>query len=117
MTTKAMTLQLGVFQAINNIQRNIGSFLSTFTNTNNSLSSNDTTIATSGTYSFSPISGNALTVIYVSAPVTVTVNFVNGAGTFTQTLNSLLILDSQVLSITLNNNLAGAPVDAVIING
>ena len=117
MTIKAMTLNLGVFQSVNNIQRNIGSFLSTFQNTNNSLSVSDATVLANATYSYSPVAGNALTVINVTSPVTVTVNFSNGGDTFTQTLNSLLVLDSQVLSVIINNNLSGTSVDVAIING
>ncbi len=116
MTTKATSVQLALYQVINNIKRNIGSFVATFQNTNNAITSSDHTLDINGSMSFTPTAGNAITAISVSDVVTLTLNFANG-GSFTQRLNKILIIDSEILSFTIDNTLSGTSVDVAIING
>lgn len=114
--SKATAVQLAVYHVTNNIKRNVGAFMASFINTNDALASIYSSVAPSGVYPYTPPAGNKALIVSVSAPIQVTIVFDFNNETITQTVNSLLVLDTEVTSIEFNNA-SGSPVDIAIISG
>ncbi len=116
-SAKALLLQVETFLANNNVKQSIGTF-----NINVQKDTADirqiTTVVTAngGSYTFTPGSGNTLTVIKVSKPMLADVTFSDSGG-FSQTINEILILDTEVSQIVLTNENASDDAELVIING
>ena len=116
MSTQAVIAQINIYQAINNIKRNIGAFLATVNNSNGTIITNNSQVLPSGTVNYTPPAGNAVTIISCSAPLTVTITPVSGSP-FVQTITSLMYVDYSIASLSFTNPSSTLSPNLIIING
>jgi len=116
-SAKALLLQVNAFLANNNVRKNIGTFSINVQKDTADIRQISTVVtANGGTYTFAPGSGNKLTVISVSKPMLADVTFLNSGG-FSQTINEILVLDTEVTQIVFTNQNLSDDAELVIING
>jgi uncharacterized protein YaiE (UPF0345 family) len=112
---------LNLFRTDNNIKRSLASLVGAVLSSDN-VTSTAVTIAGSGTYTFTPASPNQLVVVGCSSPVVadVTIPAAGGGtpagGSFTKTIQSLLVLDVGVTSIVFTNPTSD-PLNLVLVSG
>lgn len=114
---KSIVIQLNAFLAENNIKRNIGSFASNVANANGDTRTINTLVLYGGgTYSYTAIAGNLITICKCNGPLTIDVTLA-AAGVFTDLMTAMLLLDMEVTSIVFTNNSVDTNVNLVIISG
>lgn len=102
--TKAILFDLRAYVADNNVRRSVASFSINYGSTAEALSLNTFAVALgSTTVVTSPMNPSTVTMLRTSQPVNVVITFRN-ASTLTTSVKKLLVLDSDVLSISITNN-------------
>jgi hypothetical protein len=118
--TKALLLNVGVFEAHNSVRKSKGAYSLNYQNTANNISTVEVDVEGGAGFTFqSPINPSSLTMIRASGgPVlaTVVLGVVNGVRTAEETISVVIsqffILDDNVQSVTVTNQ----GVDTVIVS-
>jgi len=102
MADKAVLLDLGVYVADNNVRRSVASFRVNSQSANGDVSQRDTNVLPDGgTWAFTSIPDNLLTVIKVSKPVLAEIN--QGSTSFSLVINSLYVMSDAFDDLLLTN--------------
>lgn len=103
MSNKAVLLDLGVFIADNNVRRNVASLRVNAQSLNGEVNTRDTNVLPDGgTFSYTSIPDNSLTLIKASKPVTADIN--QGSTTYTVVINSLYVTTDAITGVVLTND-------------
>jgi hypothetical protein len=103
MSTKAILLQLSAYLSVNNVKRNIGSFVANIQNENQDVTTISTAVLkNNGTYSFTPQSDNKIVAIICSKPLNMNLTFA-GSGGITKTVTEMFVTDIEVADIIFEN--------------
>lgn len=113
MADKAILLDLGVFLADNNVRRNIATVRVNAQSTNGDVNQRDTNVLPGGSYSYTSLTPNKLTVIKASKPVLAEIN--QGSTSYSVVINSLYVTSDAFTSLVLNNSSISEPSQVTII--
>lgn len=103
MSNKAVLLDLGVFIADNNVRRNVASLRVNAQSANGEVNTRDTNVLPSGgTFTYTSIPDNSMTLIKVSKPVTADIN--QGSTTYSVVINSLYVTTDAITGVVLTND-------------
>lgn len=103
-STRALLTVLNVYLADNNVRRTIGAFSANFNNANQNFQQIDTLVlAAGGTYNFTAVAGNLITVVATNVTLSANVALAGGGG-WIKNISSLLVVDFEVTSIAFTNN-------------
>lgn len=102
MADKAVLLDANVFLADNNVRRSIASFRVNASSLNGDVGQRDTNVLPDGgTWAYTSIPDNIMTIIKVSKPVEAEIN--QGATSFKVVINSILVLSDLFTDLVLTN--------------
>lgn len=116
-TTRSLMTQVNIYETINNIKRNISSFVLSVLNTNGKFSSTSVTLAPSASVTPTLPTGNGVVLLHTDSPVQVVLTLANAAGVSTFTVTSFLYLDYEVASLVITNESTSLTANVVVING
>lgn len=103
MANKAVLLDLGVFIADNNVRRNVASLRVNAQSVNGEVNTRDTNVLPDGgTFSYTSIPDNSLTLIKVSKPVTADIN--QGSTSYTVVISSMYVTTDAIEGVVLTND-------------
>lgn len=102
MANKSILVDLGVYLADNNVRRNIADFRVNSGSIDSAVAQVDTNVLPAGSYSFTGVPNNVLTVVRTTKPLVANVN--QGSTSFAMTVNSLLVLTDEIAGITFQND-------------
>lgn len=102
MADKAVLLDMGVFIADNNVRRNIASFRVNSPSLNGDVAQRNTNVLPDGgTWAYTSVPDNLLTVIKVSKPVQAEIN--QGSTSYAIVINSIFVLSDMFDDLVLTN--------------
>jgi hypothetical protein len=113
--TKAILFDLRAYVADNNLRRSVASFSINYGSTAEALSLNTFVVALASTVVVtSPMNPSTVTMLRTSQPINATLTFRNSS-TLTTPIKKLLVLDSDVASISITNNVSNTEAAKVTV--
>lgn len=102
--TKAVLVSMNLEIATNNVRQNVANLNANVQNANQTILQITTVVlANGGAFTQAFVSGNLITAIQTSSPLSAAVTLAGGGG-YTKTIRTLMVVDFEVSSIIFTNN-------------